>query len=316
MDFYRIARALNLDRIVDDALQQEIWKRITDTIDTKVGLHVGKLLTDEQFQRIDLPETADEQAFVDALNQVCPDLDLIIDEAIDEYIEEAKGLMPDRPADFDYSFSASIRRSIPTQEARLAERVRRMGHEHRHTLAASDELARRYTWVDRLADAKAIHERNLAIRERTLGANHRDTLMSRRRLAEARVADQGVEQAISALCSISADSERVLGTYDRDTLSARRALGELYLEAERPDLAIGLLRSTLTDTERVFKPADLDIAATRDALADAYIASGQRDMGVALYTSALTRYEQILEADSYQIRRIHNKLNALRETDS
>lgn len=317
MDLSRIARELNLDKIRNDARQQRIWQRVVDTIDTKLGLRLAELLTDEQFERLEaIGEAHGPDAYVDELNRICPDLDLIVDEVVDDYIEDTKGIRPNPPAGFDRTYSAQVRRSIPAQERRLAERVHRMGHEHRHTLAASDELARRYTWVDRRADAIATCESNLAIRERILGAYHRDTLMSRRRLTSLRADDEGIEQAITTLRSVVVDSERVLGVDDRDTLSARRTLGEFYVEAGRPDVAIGLLQSTLADAERVFEPKDSDIAETREALADAYIESGRPDLAIALYTTALARYEQLLGPDDYETRRIRRKLDGLHRSGS
>jgi hypothetical protein len=82
---------------------------------------------------------------------------------------------------------------------------RRLGPDHRRTLAARDNLARSYQSAGRTGDAIAIMERLVPDMERLLGPDHPDTLTARANLAIAKTVEKSPadlrNQALIALAA-------------------------------------------------------------------------------------------------------------------
>jgi PST family polysaccharide transporter len=140
--------------------------------------------------------------------------------------------------------------AVAMHERTLADRERRLGPDHPHTVACRANLAYAYRQGGWLAKAITLYERIFADWTRLLGPDHPRTLRSSNYLASAYFEAGRLADAISLYERTLADRRRLLGPRHPSTLRSSDYLARAYREAGRLAEAISLSEGTVAGYAR------------------------------------------------------------------
>lgn len=189
-----------------------------------------------------------------------------------------------------------------------ATAIRRLGPDHRCTLAARGNLAH---WRGEAGDAvgaASAFERLLVDQLRVLGPDHPDTLNTRYHLAswQAEAGDQ--TGAVAAFEALLADQLRVLGPDHLGVLETRRELA--CWRGEVGDLAgaVGALEELIDDQLRVLGPDHPTTLDTRHNLARWRGVTGDLAGAVAAFERLLGDQSRVLGRDHHDTLETRRKL--------
>ncbi len=165
----------------------------------------------------------------------------------------------------------------------------KLGPDHKHTLASTNNLASIYLKLGRNADALKLNEETLVARKRILGPDHPDTLGSMNNLAASYHALHRDTDALKLHEETLAGRKRVLPRDHADTLQSMGNVAMISHDLGRHAEALGLLEQTLIVRKRDLPPDHSDTLWTMR-----HLASVHRDLGH--YTESLKLTEEVLDA--------------------
>ncbi|WP_069766903.1 tetratricopeptide repeat protein [Streptomyces sp. LUP30] len=192
--------------------------------------------------------------------------------------------------------------------------VRRLGPDHRYTLAA---LGNQAVWLAEAGDRASVPTaRRLAgTREGVLGPRHPDTLTARHTLARAHGQTGDLEGAVADLESLLADRTAILGADHPDTLTTRHNLaqskGDLALR-RGADVAGVVTEFTkiLDDTRRGLGADHPDTLSARHELARWRSLAGDPEGAAAEFAQLRDDRARVLGADHPHTLKARNELAA------
>jgi tetratricopeptide (TPR) repeat protein len=203
--------------------------------------------------------------------------------------------------------------AVAMHERTLADRERRLGPHHPHTMACRANLAYAYRQGGWLAKAIPLYERIFADWTRVLGPDHPRTLRYSNYLASAYCEAGRLGEAIPLYEQTLADRRRLLGPNHPSTLRSRGYLARVYRHAGRLQEAIPLYEQALAGWYLLLGPDDPITLRSSNYLARAYRETGRLVEAIPLCEETLERCNRVLGNEHSLTRKVRHDLSKARE---
>jgi len=203
--------------------------------------------------------------------------------------------------------------AVAMHERTLADRERRFGPLHPHTMACRANLAYAYRQGGWLAKAIPLYERILADWTRLLGSEHPRTLRSSNYLASAYCEAGRLAEAIPLYEQTLAHRRSLLGPDHPSTLRSSNYLARAYRDAGRLSAAIPLYEQVLAGWQTLLGPDDASTLRCGNHLASAYGETGRLSEAIPLYEQTLGRCARALGHEHPLTRKVRHNLSVVRE---
>jgi PST family polysaccharide transporter len=203
--------------------------------------------------------------------------------------------------------------AVAMHERTLANRERRLGPHHPHTMACRANLAYAYRQGGWLAKAIPLYERIFADWTRLLGPDHPRTLRSSNYLASAYCEAGRLADAILLYEQTLADRRRLLGPGHPSTLRSRSYLARAYRQAGRLHDAVPLYEQAVAGWHLLLGPDDPSTLRSSNYLASAYREAGRLAEAIPLCEETLARCNRVLGSEHALTLKARRNLSMTRE---